>query len=66
MNQPILHPVMEWETSIPASASPELSTQAAQAATTPSEHVDYNHRPLMVGPLDHFDPQDDCGRFLVR
>lgn len=45
----------------------EASEQPREAAITLGmEHLDYNHRSLKIGPLDHLVPLTDTGRFAIR
>lgn len=68
MKKPKLHPLIAWDATATAPAAPTEASLDATKARFPgaSVHVDYDHRPLNVGPLDHFDLPADSERFMIR
>lgn len=68
MKKPKLHPLIAWVAPAPTPATPLDPPPDGPGTRLPSvsAHVDYDHRPLSVGPLDHFDRPDDSERFLIR
>lgn len=65
MKKPTLYPLMEREAFAPVISSSDAGLQADTERPIKA-HVDYDHRPLAIGPLDHFDTAARPERFTIR
>lgn len=65
MRKPTLHPLTEWTTA-DTFRNHHPDRDAPLESTGEALHADYDHRPLRVGPLEHFTAQARSERFLVH